>query len=254
MSMLSRKAYSAIHDLIVSGEIPAASTISEAALAKRLRVSRTPVREAVRQLTQEGLLEQIPRRGTLVRSVDRRELAELYHIREALEGHAAGQAAGRVTAPQLAQLGLLVEEMEKMAGVAARSKEQQLARDARLKELAMDKAFHMLILEVAGNRRMIELIRATRVMSDFFQLQLQTQPRRLVDQAVVHHKRILDALRARDAAKASAAMSGHIRCGLEEALQHFDQLHLYSGKASESVLGGLPGGLRKKLAALNDAG
>ena len=254
MSILSRKAYHAIHDLIVTGEMPAGTAVSEATLARRLRVSRTPVREAIRQLTQEGLLEQIPRRGTIIRNIGRREFEELYNIREALESYAAGCAAGRITEQQLAQLSLLVEEMGRMSEAAARSETRQLSQDGLRQELAIDKAFHLLILEASGNQRMIEMLRVIRTRSDPSRLRLSAQPLRLIEQAHAFHKRILGALRARDAAKASEAMGEHIRCGLQHGLGHFDQLHLHPGKTSDAVLDGLPGGLRKKLKALNNAG
>ena len=250
MNILSRKAYHAIHEMIVTGEIAASAAISEESLARRLKISRTPVREAVRQLTQEGLLEQIPRRGTMVRSLGRQELAEIYDVREALESHAAARAAGRITARQLAQLELLVEEMGKMVEKAAGSAKQQLEREEFLREMALDKSFHLLILEAAGNRRMIEMLRVTRTLSDFFRIRLQAQPRRLVGRTFDHHKRILDALRARDAAGASAAMSEHVRFGTEDALKHFDQMQFFPGKTSEAVFKDLPGSLRKKLAVL----
>ena len=71
--------------------------LSELAVAKELGISRTPVREAFRDFEQEGVLEQVPRFGTRVKALDRRDLVELYELREALEPYAVAQAAGRLS-------------------------------------------------------------------------------------------------------------------------------------------------------------
>lgn len=248
MSTLSSKAYEEIHRLIVSGDLPSTEMISEAALAKRLRISRTPVREAVRQLTQEGLLEQIPRYGTVIRKLDRRDLAELYHVREALESHAAAQAAEKLTERQLAQLALLVDAMREIGKAANGAGSRDLAREAVAKFMGVDKAFHMLILEAAGNRRLIKIVRETRALSDLFRLQLRTEPLRLVEQAIDYHQRILVGLQERNGQKAAAAMAEHIRTALNEAMAYFEQLQVYAAGDSESIMNTLPQDLRKKLA------
>src|SRR5262245_15044729 len=90
---LVQRAYEHIQEAILSGHLPAGSVVSEAVLAKSLGISRTPVGEAIRQLAREGLVQQVPRYGTIVKPIDRRELIELYEMRAALESYAAARAA-----------------------------------------------------------------------------------------------------------------------------------------------------------------
>src|SRR3954468_7860578 len=89
---LVQKAYDHIQEAILSGHLPAGSVVSEAALAKSMGISRTPVGEAIRQLSREGLVQQVPRYGTIVKPIERRELVELYEMRAALESYAAAKA------------------------------------------------------------------------------------------------------------------------------------------------------------------
>src|ERR1700757_1122654 len=87
------RAYTYIQRKIASGELKPDAPISEVPLAKELNMSRTPVREALNQLVTEGLLEQIPNRGTLVVQLKRRGIVEFFELREALEVYSARRVA-----------------------------------------------------------------------------------------------------------------------------------------------------------------
>src|SRR5919201_2087608 len=97
--------------MIVSLELPPGGVISERALMERLRVGRTPVREALRRLAQEKLVDVYPRRGMFVTGVDVRELARLSEVRAVLEPEAARLAAERATDADRAELAALLEEL-----------------------------------------------------------------------------------------------------------------------------------------------
>ena len=79
---MRERAYFLIQQKIVSGELMAGAAISEVSLAKELNSSRTPIREAIGQLVSEGVLEQIPNRGTIVTQFDRQDILELYELRK----------------------------------------------------------------------------------------------------------------------------------------------------------------------------
>ena len=96
------RAYQYLHARIASGALAGGALVSELSLAREMGLSRTPVREAIRQLIMEGLVEQVPRHGTIVRIPERREVAELYEVREALESYAVAQAARRILPADLA--------------------------------------------------------------------------------------------------------------------------------------------------------
>src|SRR5258708_6678592 len=112
---LREHAYKHIHGKLLAGEMPAGHVVSEHSLAREIGISRTPVREAIRRLEQEGILEQVPRYGTIVRRPERRDLEELYQLREALEPYAVAQAAGRLGPQDLITLGKLCDEIRPIA-------------------------------------------------------------------------------------------------------------------------------------------
>src|SRR6478752_2905610 len=90
---LGEKAYLYLRGRILSGDFGPGTALSEASLARELGNSRGPLREAVRRLTGEGFLRQSPNGGSVVVEFSRRDVAELYELREALEVYAAGKAA-----------------------------------------------------------------------------------------------------------------------------------------------------------------
>jgi len=112
-SSLAEKAYYAIRDMIVSLRLRPGAVINERALVEDLGIGRTPVREALRRLAQEQLVEVYPRRGMFVTTVDIRDLASLCEVRSVLESHAAELAARRATDADREALRALVEELDR---------------------------------------------------------------------------------------------------------------------------------------------
>src|SRR4051794_34106957 len=109
---LADQAYYAIRELIVSLDFAPGDPISERDLTDRLGIGRTPIREALRQLAQEKLVEVFPRRGMFVTTVDVRDLARLCEVRVVLEPEAARLAAERATQADLDEIWALLEELE----------------------------------------------------------------------------------------------------------------------------------------------
>jgi DNA-binding GntR family transcriptional regulator len=109
--VLADRAYLAIRRLIVSLQLAPGAVIDERALMQRLGIGRTPVREALRRLAQEQLVEVFPRRGMFVTGVDVRDLARISEVREALEPEAARLAAERATEDDRAELRALLDEI-----------------------------------------------------------------------------------------------------------------------------------------------
>jgi DNA-binding GntR family transcriptional regulator len=111
VDLAADRAYLAIRGLIVSLELPPEAVIDERALMERLGLGRTPIREALRRLAQEQLVEVFPRRGMFVTGVDVRDLAHISEVREALEPEAARLAAERATDMERQDLTALGEEI-----------------------------------------------------------------------------------------------------------------------------------------------
>ncbi|WP_372451846.1 GntR family transcriptional regulator [Streptomyces oryzae] len=128
---------------IISGEIEPGRPLSELALAEEFGVSRTPVREALKQLQTEGLVEIRPRVGTFVTTPSRRELTELFEMKELLEGAAARLLAQRGRVPEIDRL----QENLKEADAA-------VARDDRERYAELVGEFHDLLITGADNNKL----------------------------------------------------------------------------------------------------
>ena len=180
---------------IRSGALPPGTRLRETELAERLGVSRTPIREAIRQLEHDGLVTHLPRVGAAVRTLDYAEVMELYDMRAVLEGTAARMAARAATELELAEL----------AGLNAAMAAAPSARRAA----ELNHQFHLMLLDAARNRYL------TRAMLGLSRTLIILGPSTLADagraqDAVAEHDRILDALRRRDPAAAEAEMRTHI--------------------------------------------
>ncbi len=192
----------AIRARIMSGEIPIGGQLRQADLAARLGVSRTPVREALRQLQAVGLIEVLPRRGAVVRVPAPWEVREAYAVRAELEGLACVRAVGEITSEQL-------DELRRTVGVLRDGPATPDSEPGPTTE-ANDR-FHALIHEVAGNAR---LARTIRDVNDAFPrnvsaLVLRDNPR-LRANNITQHERIVEALAANDAELAREEMRAHV--------------------------------------------
>lgn len=197
-------AYRRLLEDIRAGTLAPGSRLRETDLADRLGISRTPVREAIRQLEADGLVVHLPRQGATVRSLDHAEVIELYEMRAVLEGTAARLAARVVSAVELAELGDLNGEL---AGAEAGPAAQELNRQ-----------FHRTLLDSARNRFLVK------AMSALQKTLLILGPTTLADAnraaaAVAEHAAVLQALAARDAAAAEAAMRAHVESALSARLR-----------------------------------
>lgn len=189
--------YEQLRDEILAGQLAPGSRLSVPALAERLTVSRSPVRDAVLRLTQERLAREEPRRGAVVAEVSLADLAALYEVREVLEGLAARLAvenAGRRFVDQLAQ---------------ALATHEHLVRDGDIAgHYAADTHFHQLIRQASGNDEVIRVL-------DGIQGRVRLAMRSTVvtagpERAVRDHRAILTAIRSGDPAEAEATARAHI--------------------------------------------
>ncbi len=209
--------------MLLDGSLAEGMLVSEQSLAKQLGISRTPVREAIRRLRAERILEQVHRVGTTVRKPDAEELCELYDLREALEVFAAGRAAGGAAdAERIARLSELCAAMMVLARrLRAADREENEAESATVRGFffAADMAFHAELMATTGNAAMLDLIRETRVFTQIF-----TRKRHpFVDDETIagvyrHHRRILNAIRHGNVDAAQHRMADHIRASKEGML------------------------------------
>ena len=188
----------AIEQDIVTGFYSPGDRLDEAGLAARHQVSRTPVREALIQLSTMGLVKMVPNRGAFVTQLTVTELVEMFEVMGELEAMCARLAARRIRAEQLK----LLEE----AQAACASAQQAGNSDDYYYANA---EFHRLIYEASGNGFLAENAHALqRRLKPYRRLQLRVPGR--VNSSLAEHEEVLAAIRARDDARARDAMRAHV--------------------------------------------
>ncbi|HEU4572235.1 MAG TPA: GntR family transcriptional regulator [Candidatus Limnocylindrales bacterium] len=199
---LQERTYQALRSALLEGEYLPGDRIYEAALAQALGVSRNPVREAVRRLQQDGLLEVRPHYGIYVAEIPADEIEDVYRIRAALEATAAGLAAERMTDEEIADLGRILEEQK-----AAAQRSEPLPREAV--SAAQADSFHHAIHVGARSPRLLTLLEQIYAqVTHFRNLTLRVPGRAAVSAA--GHAGIYDAIVRRDAPEADRRMRDHI--------------------------------------------
>ena len=180
--------------------------------------------EAVQRLANEGLVEQVPRYGTIVCSLGRRDILEHYELREALESYAAMRAAERITESEFPKLERYCSAMHQVGEEASRLGLAKLNDELLKTFLAADMAFHMTVIQASGNGRIMNLVRATRTLSRSFQVtRRQHHDLSIVYRACKFHDTIVNAFRGRDSDLARKTMAEHIVVSKHQRLEEFDQ-------------------------------
>lgn len=209
MSNATERAYQAIRQKIMDGSFPPGSPLREEMLAAEIGVSRTPIRDALRRLLADGLVESTRNYGTFVTEITGDDLHEVYHLRAMLEGYAARRAAQRITAEELAELGRLADEMENMEGPAE-------ARIARFSTLNRD--FHVTIVRAARSRRLEGMLGWVLQVPLVLLKQYRMQEWVNIERSNRQHREIIEALAAHNAEWAGLLVSAHLNATRPAAL------------------------------------
>jgi DNA-binding GntR family transcriptional regulator len=180
--------------------------LSDVTLAEQLGMSRTPVRQALERLVQEGLVRSDPRRGFRTRTFTAQDIHEIYDLRGALE-----VLAVRLAAPRLSQ-----EDLKEHL-VALHAVRAELNAHPVLRFLQIDIRFHMLITRASGNGRLIHSLSLLRSQLSMFQMQDTLYPRRM-EIALNDHEQVLLALLAGNVGEAENCLAWHIRNAKEGVL------------------------------------
>ncbi|MBL9117246.1 MAG: GntR family transcriptional regulator [Verrucomicrobiaceae bacterium] len=219
---LRQQAYDHLQRKLISGELRSGSVVSEQSLAEEIGVSRTPVREAIRTLEMEGILEQVPRFGTVVRKLDRRDLVELYELREAIEPFSTARAARRISASDLSNLESTIQAIEVLRDELGISGARQLNENQMRRLLSADLTFHLTLLRASGNGRMLKIVSDSRLLTGVFNSRRQPHTSAVVESTLDQHRAIVAAVQARNEGMAASAMLSHILHSKEQALEAFD--------------------------------
>ena len=204
MSQASDRVYAALRAGILDGSHGFGERLGEIEVAHLLGTSRTPVREALRRLGSEGLVEVLPNRGARVRTWTAQDLEETYELRAVLEGLGARRAAGQVAPEVVDELAALATEMVTVDPSLGHRPPGDFADLA-----ALNARFHAVIVGAAGSDRLAAtlagLVRLPLVMRTYHRYTPAALAR-----SHAHHHEIVDALRAGDGAWAESVMRSHV--------------------------------------------
>ena len=191
-------------DSIVEGDLEGGEQLIEAKLQEQFGISKSPIREAFRVLEKNGFVEIIPRRGTFVRKISKKDVKENFPIRAYLESLAAGSATPRLSSRDIGEMTKVLASMEK-----ARRK-----KDSR-KYLEQHMAFHDIFIAACGNDSLIDILKRLRRQAFWFRCSyhhFQTA----VETTIKVHREILKHFIAKDARRAEDLVKQHILDALDE--------------------------------------
>lgn len=222
--------YQQLRARIMALDIPPGAALSENDLAAAFGVSRTPVREALLRLADEGLVEIVPKSGTTVSRIPYAQLVEAIVIRQALEEVAVRMAAQRATKSQFSTLRALIE----------RQREAAVADDHEAFHHA-DEAFHAAIAETAGYPGIWQLVKQVKVQVDRYRRLTLPEAGRMM-RVVKEHAAVLAGMEKRDETRAVSAIRSHL-AGLESSLPEIRRRNpeMFVDEAGAFVLPGVPG-------------
>ena len=196
-----------LREMVLEGELQPGSRISEKRLCETFEVSRTPLREALKVLANEGLVELLPNRGAKVTEVDPGEVGDLFEVMVVLEELSGRLLASRAGADEVAEIRELHERM--MA---------HYHRQERAEYFALNQRIHRRLTEIAGNGVLLELEDSLALKITRARYAANLQLGRW-EESAREHQTILEALERRDAEALSQAMREHMRRTGDAVLQ-----------------------------------
>lgn len=197
--------YETLKKKIMEGELPSNTPLVEEKLAKEFQMSRTPIREAIRHLVQDGLVEFFPRRGALVKEITVKDLEDIFTVREALEGISARIAASVITEQKI----ILLHGALKKA-------DQELENGDKDQSFELGNTLHEIVLDVANNNKILTIVSDFKNQIQRFHYFSYHIPGRL-ELSNKEHWEIFEAIQAGDGELAERRMRKHVR-GTKESI------------------------------------
>ena len=221
---LREKILETIRDAILKGTLKPGERVSEPDLAERFGISRTPIREAFRQLESEGYLQVIPRKGAVVASLSERDVEEFYAIKIILEGFAARMAAEKLTDKDIERLEVINEKLA------------QIAEEGDVKTFfRVHNEFHEVFIKAAGNERLYEMINQLVMKFKRLRLASLSQPGRMAI-SVEEHRNMIKAFKNHDGDRADQLVTHAATIGADVLIQSMAQAGVDEDKTGSTSI------------------
>ena len=200
--------FNTLRDAILTGKLVPGERLMENQLAEKLGVSRTPVREALRMLELENLVELVPRKGAQVLDMSEKDITNILEVRSALEGLATSLACKKMTKEDLQQLKNMEVDFEK--AVADNDVDHFVD---------IDEDFHDLIFAATENDKLINIFRNLRIQLYRYRMAQAKNNETSMSTIVAHHRSIIRAIENHDAEEGASIAQGHIKYQTESILR-----------------------------------
>ena len=185
---------------ILTGEIISQTRLMEIDLSEKMNVSRTPIREAIKRLADDGLVKVEPRRGAYVANISIKDMLDVFEVREDMEGFVAKLAAQRITDDEKQHLRSIAREYEQAIEKA----------DDKETIIELDEKFHNFIVQCSGNETLSELVKYVQELSLRFRY-LYYDDFSLYESTAEQHNRIMEAINAGRDEEARSEADAHVR-------------------------------------------
>ena len=188
-----------LRDMMMTGKLKEGDKVNENDLCSTMGISKTPLREALRVLSVEGLIKLVPNRGAFVTQPTFEEIEEMFDVMSLLEGFCAGAACENMRSQDLAHLEKLHAQLEK----------QYEQRDQE-GYIRINNQYHSFLQEMAGNRTLNQIINGLRKKILLYRFQSLSAPARF-ESSIQEHRKLLEAFRQRDSKQADILMQAHLK-------------------------------------------
>jgi len=207
---LAKLAFESLRNSILNGDLKAGEVYNEMKLAKELGISRTPVREALLELSVQGLVTFLPRRGIMVNYFTKRDLEEAFEFRKAIE---------------LAVMDKIIKHLDELnlnnIEKTINSQQKAAEKGDRMAFLDADRLFHTTFAKLAGNRRMVIALENLRDITHLMGFEALAKSGRIYE-VQDEHRRVLELLRKGQGEEAKRAMAVHLDHSMGAALNHHE--------------------------------
>lgn len=211
-SSLTEQVYGDLRHGIITGAIPGGSRLVETSVAAQMKVSRTPVREALHKLALEGLLYSIPRAGYIVEEMSDHDIQDLFSTRTAIEQIVVKWAIEKITPEELERLEMNLQKTDEV-----------LKSGATQKMMDLDNEFHQIIYKAARSKTLYKISQTLSDHTFKFRLACIHVPD-IAQRAKEGHLEIYKALRSKDPQKAEMAVEAHLNIVKKDILSHLEKL------------------------------